>query len=231
MRDELGLSGVDLLLYAIIYGFSQDGKSCFAGSTKYLQEWTGASEDSVLRHLKKMTDDGILIKKEYQSTGALKRVAYRAIYDQQNASRDPQNEGQRPAKCESYDQQNTGGTTSKMRVNNNSIDNSIDIIEEKEPQLFVVDNARVKNGLFRTTFKDYETFNAHFTSAEYENIDMVYYFHCVSDWSDAKNVKRTERGWIATARNFIRKDIETGRLHKRQAESMNGVMDYLNNAL
>jgi len=232
MRDRLGLTGVDLMLYAIIYGFSQDGRSFYAGSTKYLVEWTGVSEDSVLRHLRKLTESGILIKKGETAYGAVKRVFYIAS--------DPQNACGRPAKCDPYDPQNAGRATRKMQVNNNSIDNNRnDIIVEKEPQLFVEDNTRAKNTLFRNSAlaiqgNDYQPFLSRFQGGEYDNIDLVYYYHAVADWSDSKNVKRTERGWMATIRNFIRSDIERGKVHRISSMDIQANIDainYLNNDL
>lgn len=35
---QLGLKGNDLLLYSIIYGFSQAQLGCFCGSLEYLEE-------------------------------------------------------------------------------------------------------------------------------------------------------------------------------------------------
>ena len=43
MITELHLSGNELLIYAAIFGFSQDGKSNFEGSRQYLAEWCNAS--------------------------------------------------------------------------------------------------------------------------------------------------------------------------------------------
>ena len=54
MVKKLGLQGDELLIYAIIYGFSQDGRSCFTGTTKYLCFWTGRSKETVLKHLKSL---------------------------------------------------------------------------------------------------------------------------------------------------------------------------------
>lgn len=42
MMTDLNLQGIELNIYAIIYGFSQDKTSFFEGSRKYLMEWTGA---------------------------------------------------------------------------------------------------------------------------------------------------------------------------------------------
>ncbi len=60
-------------------------------------------------------------------------------------------------------------------------------------------------------FADYDTFVAEFRGAEFANVDIVYYFHAVADWSAQKGKKMKD--WIATARNFIRSDIEKGKLH------------------
>ena len=42
---------------------------------------------------------------------------------------------------------------------------------------------------------------------------MVYYYHAVADWSAQKGKKMKD--WIATARNFIRGDMEKGKLHRK----------------
>lgn len=67
-----------------------------------------------------------------------------------------------------------------------------------------------------------------------ENVDLVYYYHAVSDWSDSKNMKRTARGWLATVRQFMRGDSEKGKLrlkpaasHQQQAVKNAGAVEYL----
>lgn len=64
MVNDLNLSGNELLVYAIIYGFSQDGESWFYGSRKYLSECTNISKASVTRCLKALTDKGFIERKE-----------------------------------------------------------------------------------------------------------------------------------------------------------------------
>ena len=59
MINEIKLSGNELILYALIYGFSQDGKSRFKGSMQYLADSLGITKKSVLEVLKK------LVKKNY----------------------------------------------------------------------------------------------------------------------------------------------------------------------
>lgn len=83
---------------------------------------------------------------------------------------------------------------------------------------------------------DYSEFEKKFATPEFEQVDMVYYFHAVADWSDQKNMKRTKNGWLATVRNFIRGDVERNKLHLKpqykqvkQKIDIAGAMDFLNN--
>lgn len=61
-------------------------------------------------------------------------------------------------------------------------------------------------------FNRYEDFAACFaTKSEFDNIDIAYYYNAVADWSAQKGKKMKD--WIATARNFMRSDIEKKKLH------------------
>lgn len=60
--------------------------------------------------------------------------------------------------------------------------------------------------------QDYSEFESRFNTPEFDPVDLVYYFHVVSDWSDTKNEKRTKNGWIATVRTFIRGDAEKNKV-------------------
>ena len=64
MRSELNLKGNELMIYAIIYGFSQDGNQRFTGSSQYLADWTGATRRSVLNTLQSLVDKGLLQREE-----------------------------------------------------------------------------------------------------------------------------------------------------------------------
>lgn len=59
-----------------------------------------------------------------------------------------------------------------------------------------------------------ENFMRKFQAEIQMNIDVEYYFHAVSDWSDAANKRRTAAGWIATARSFMRGDKDKNKLKK-----------------
>lgn len=62
MRNELKLKGNELLVYAIIYGFSQDEETKFTGSSTYIADWIGLNKKNVLSTLKKLVDKNLIIK-------------------------------------------------------------------------------------------------------------------------------------------------------------------------
>jgi hypothetical protein len=72
----LGLSGNDLMVFALINGFSQDGQGCFYGSLNYICETCGISKSTALRILQDLTQRGFIIKKEIYENG-VKSVSYR----------------------------------------------------------------------------------------------------------------------------------------------------------
>ena len=65
MVNELHLSGNRLMLYALIYGFSQDGKSRFKGASQYLADCLGITKKTVLEMLKYLVEDKCI--KKYKS--------------------------------------------------------------------------------------------------------------------------------------------------------------------
>lgn len=63
MVNRLKLKGISLELFAIIYGFTQDGETEFTGSIQYLCDFTGTSRPTVINALKSLTKDGLLCKR------------------------------------------------------------------------------------------------------------------------------------------------------------------------
>nr|UWG25638.1 MAG: Replication initiator protein A (RepA) N-terminus [Bacteriophage sp.] len=62
MVEELGLKGSELVAYALIYGFSQDGESWFTGSAQYVADWCGTTRRNAINVLQKLTDKGLVEK-------------------------------------------------------------------------------------------------------------------------------------------------------------------------
>lgn len=78
MVNDLELKGNDLLIYAIIHGFTQNLKTQrYTGGLQYLQDWTRSSKQGVLKNLKRLMDAG-LIEKEEAFFNGIKTCAYRS---------------------------------------------------------------------------------------------------------------------------------------------------------
>ena len=78
MLNVLGLKGNELIVFAIIYSFSQDGESEFTGSLSFLQTFANIkAQNTVMAMLKTLVDKQLLLKREYVKDN-VRRVAYRA---------------------------------------------------------------------------------------------------------------------------------------------------------
>lgn len=64
MVNQLKLKGNELLIYAIIFGYSQDGDSKFNGSIQYLADWTNSTKRGVMNNLKSLQSKGLIFKEE-----------------------------------------------------------------------------------------------------------------------------------------------------------------------
>lgn len=64
MVNDLHLKGNELLIYAIIHGFSQDGESEFTGSLQYLADWTNSTKQGVMKALKSLLEKQLILKAE-----------------------------------------------------------------------------------------------------------------------------------------------------------------------
>ena len=64
MVNELQLKGNELLIYAIIYGFTQTENQLFSGSLQYLAEWTNSTKQGVIKCLKSLIDKEYIGKNE-----------------------------------------------------------------------------------------------------------------------------------------------------------------------
>lgn len=64
MRNKLELKGYELIVYALIYGFSQDGSSSFSGTRRYIAEWCGCSMRTVDNTLASLLAKKLIVKHE-----------------------------------------------------------------------------------------------------------------------------------------------------------------------
>lgn len=187
MVNELHLSGNALIIYAVIYGFSQDGESWFTGSRSYLAAWCQASKSTVSRNLETLCADGLIERRERTESGVL-LVDYRAVWGTQNGHGCTQNEQGGVPKM------GTGGVP-KMSTHNIEVDtlDSKPSGEHREP--------RHKYGEYSNVLlsdSDLAKLKAEFPSDWKERIERL------SGYMESKG--KTYKNHLATIRNWARQD-------------------------
>ena len=78
MLKKLNLKGNELLIFAIIYGFSQAEGQTYSGGLQYLADWTNSTKQGVVKCLKSLEDKGFISKTESGINGQ-KKCYYIAI--------------------------------------------------------------------------------------------------------------------------------------------------------
>lgn len=71
MRGVLDLKGNELLLFALIFGFSQDGDSYFYGRRSYMKNWLGVSLPTVDSACQSLLDKNLIIKETNTINGMI----------------------------------------------------------------------------------------------------------------------------------------------------------------
>lgn len=84
MVNKLRLSGNELICYAIIYGFSQEGMSVFMGSLSYLEKWMNATKPTVIKALKSLVEKELIVKQEVEKNNV--RLCYYGINEETKES-------------------------------------------------------------------------------------------------------------------------------------------------
>ena len=80
MINELNLKGNELIIYALIYGFTKDGVSEFRGSRQYMADWTNSSVRSVQNVVNSLVNKGMIEKNNHiDKYGSLETSGYKAI--------------------------------------------------------------------------------------------------------------------------------------------------------
>lgn len=62
LKNRLGLKGTKRDIFAIIFGFSQDGECEFTGSLKYFEEFLDVSRPTIIKALQELTESGLIKK-------------------------------------------------------------------------------------------------------------------------------------------------------------------------
>jgi len=214
---ELGLSGNELVCYSLVYGFTQDDETEFKGSLTYISSALNVTRQNAKKIIDRLIERGLVEKREVFFSG-VKFCHYVAKR---------YGVAERATGC--YQKSNGGvaeiatGGVIESATNNNRKDNTIDNTNDiaADGGLFPAEHRESKlRGttepsaclFINSRFADYEDFAAQFAAPDYNGIDVCYYYNAVKDWSAQKGKKMKD--WIATARNFMRSDMEKNKLHR-----------------
>lgn len=199
MVNELHLSGNALIIYAVIYGFSQDGDSWFTGSRSYLAAWCQASKSTVSRNLETLCADGLIERRERTESGVL-LVDYRVVRGTQNEQGCTQNEQGGIPKM------GMGGVP-KMSTHNIDVDN-IETKPSGEHRETRHKYGEYSNVLLSDT--DLAKLKAEFPTDWEERIERLSYY--------MESHGKTYKNHLATIRDWARKDRQSPSQQPRRAE-------------
>lgn len=77
MVSQLDLSGIELSIYAMIYGYSQEGKGEFFGGFNYIAEWMNCDKRTIINALSSLEKKNYISKRQEGENGSIKNF-YRA---------------------------------------------------------------------------------------------------------------------------------------------------------
>ena len=211
MINELNLSGNELILYALIYGFSQDGESEFYGSLNYVSTALNCSKPTAIKALNSLIDKNYIFKNQNSINGIV-YSKYTANVNFFNGSK----ETLLVKNDELGSKESLRGSKETLPNNNiyNNIYNNETQIFEKEFDL-PKKQTKQKKEIARdvklfvdSIWNDYEKVKQYFLSKpdyveKYAYCDLKHYINKVDLWSENSGTKRTDRGWIGTIVDFI----------------------------
>ena len=193
MVKELGLSGNELIAYALIYGFSQDNESEFKGSLNYVAEWLNCSKTTAFNLLNKLADDGF-IKKTEKTINGVKFCNYSAVKPDdeelkkiklRKQIRKEKEKTERSSKKLNTCSKNYNGCSKKLNegvqkvdTHNNNIDNIKDNISETIGEVHTSTNI---DGEVHTSVFEKQTARVTRQDMQAKKDDMLYRFSEICD--------------------------------------------------
>jgi len=218
---RLKLSGNELLCYSLIYGFSQDNDSEFHGSLAYISSALNVTRQNALAILERLIKKGLIIKKElmvggvkfchyvHNSNSVIESITGCCCFNNTPPVADSATHN-KDNNIDNIEDNNSVSADSALFPLSEEESKKEKELEDKRQR--VKGTSEKKDVLFvDSRYFDLDKFIAAFPQQEFSNIDLVYYYHALADWSASKGAKK--RDWIATARNIMRKDKDAGKLH------------------
>lgn len=220
MINELKLKGNDLILFALIYGFSQSEQGKFTGSLKYLSGAISATKNTVLNSLNSLQESNLIIKETY----SINNINFCKYYHNDMVVQ----------KLIQGSAINDIGGGANFGINNTIIDNTIDnkkiafsylnSLSEKElkevvKKLSTKIKKEVKTQILfsESIWNNYETLKAKLSQdekfkKEFAGVDLRSYIEDCLAWSVSKNNLSTDEGWYLTLRKWMRDAKKNGNL-------------------
>lgn len=204
MVKELGLTGNELIAYALVYGFSQDDESEFKGSLNYVAEWLNCSRTTAFNLLNKLADDGF-IKKTEKTINGVKFCNYSAVKPDdeelkkiklRKQIRKEKEKLERSSKKLNTCSKNHNGCSKKLNegvqkvdTHNNNIDNIKDNISETIGEVHTSTNI---DGEVHTSVPEEQTARVTRKDMQAKKDDMLYRFSEICDNSiENETIRRT----------------------------------------
>ena len=204
MVKELGLTGNELIAYALVYGFSQDDESEFKGSLNYVAEWLNCSRTTAFNLLNKLADDGF-IKKTEKTINGVKFCNYSATKPNneelkeiklRKQIRKEREKLERSSKKLNTCSKNHNGCSKnlnegvqKVDTHNNNIDNIKDNISETIGEVHTSTNI---DGEVHTSVSEKQTARVTRKDMQAKKDDMLYRFSTICDNNiENETIRRT----------------------------------------
>ena len=200
MITQLGLSGASLIIYAIIYSFSQDGDSVYKGSRQYLADWCNCSISGVKKCLKQLQENGLIIQVLHSIDN--QHVHYKANLELVSQS-DQGGLGHKVTEPRSQSDQ--GGVTKVTEPRSQSDqaykdDNIEDTLNDNIVGKIVVCDSAPRARFKKPTREEVKAY-AERNGAAVVNPDRFYDYYEANGWKVGKNQMKD---WKAALRNWER---------------------------
>lgn len=190
MTNELKLRGNNLMVFAIIFGYSKDGQGKFDGSLKYLCECTGASKNTMIKALNDLLELNYIVK----TTETISNITFcKYTHNDMVVQKLIKNLSETGFKG--------GAETGTNNSNYNNIDNNKQILFSE------------------SIYNDYNCLREKLLTDEnfiekFKGVDLKRYIEDCLAWSVSKNKKSTNKGWLLTLKNWMRRALDENKLHK-----------------
>lgn len=132
MTERLQLKGTELLLYALVYNFSQDGNGCFYGTAEYAAKKVNCTRRSIVSTFASLVEAGLLSKSSGHHNGR-QTIDYVAIVPEVCAI---------SSQCENFSQQVCENITEGVKKSHT--DNISDNLNDNQESIHTIARAESK---------------------------------------------------------------------------------------